>query len=169
MTYTKLLPSGVSWPLAEDNEHNHGGRAIIVASVCLFLVLVSLGMRLYAASTRKSILRDDCLFALTVMAAVAQISTVLSQAHFGWGKSSELLDFNDPSSMKKNAYGSDLLYVVVLGLSKGCTVLLYRHFSSRVFHWMTSGMLSATIIWTLVALLLLAIRCSHSPWEDIEY
>jgi hypothetical protein len=69
----------------------------------------------------------------------------------------------------QRAYESDLLFVIVLGLSKCCTVVLYQHLSSRVFHSMTYGMLGATVIWTLTSLLLLAIRCSHDPWEDIDH
>lgn len=66
MTYTSL-PPGVSPPLAEDNEFNHTGLVLIFASVCLFLVLSSLGMRIYATSKRSMILSDDYLLTVAVV------------------------------------------------------------------------------------------------------
>ncbi|PYI09475.1 hypothetical protein BO78DRAFT_404995 [Aspergillus sclerotiicarbonarius CBS 121057] len=168
MTYTSL-PSGVSPPLAEDNEHNHAGLVIIFASVCLFLILSSLGMRIYATSKRPVILSDDYLLTVAVAVAVAQTSVVLYQAHLGWGKSHDLLDPSKTATMEKSAYASDLLYITILGLSKCCTSVFYEHLSTLTARWITRGLLVLSVVWTLISILLVAIRCSHDPWQDINH
>lgn len=70
MTYTSL-PPGISPPLAENNAHNHTGLIIIFASVCLFLVLSSLAMRVYAATQRSMALSDDYLLGVAVVRNVS--------------------------------------------------------------------------------------------------
>ncbi|RAK96489.1 uncharacterized protein BO80DRAFT_224707 [Aspergillus ibericus CBS 121593] len=168
MTYS-TLPPGVSPPLAEDNEYNHTGLVIIFASVCLFLILSSLGMRIYATSKRSVLLSDDYLLTVAVAVAVAQISVVLYQAHLGWGKSHDLLDPSRTANMEKSAYASDLLYIAILGLSKCCTSVFYEHLSTFTSRWLTRGLLVLSMAWTLISILLVAIRCSHDPWEDINH
>ncbi|OOF91938.1 hypothetical protein ASPCADRAFT_133990 [Aspergillus carbonarius ITEM 5010] len=168
MTYTSL-PPGVSPPLAEDNENNHAGLVIIFASVCLFLILSSLGMRIYATSKRSVILSDDYLLSVAVGVAVTQTSVVLYQAHLGWGKSHDLLDASRTATMEKTAYASDLLYITILGFSKCCTSVFYEHLSTLTSRWITRGLLGLSIVWTFISILLVAIRCSHHPWEDINH
>ena len=80
MTYTSL-PPGVSPPLAEDNENNHAGLVIIFASVCLFLILSSLGMRIYATSKRSVILSDDYLLSVAVVRPIRLISWHMKHVH----------------------------------------------------------------------------------------
>ncbi|PYH78868.1 hypothetical protein BO82DRAFT_316641, partial [Aspergillus uvarum CBS 121591] len=168
MTYTSL-PPGISPPLAENNAHNHTGLIIIFASVCLFLVLSSLAMRVYATTQRSMALSDDYLLGVAVAVAIAQISVVFYQTHLGWGKSSELLDQSSAERMDKSAYASDLLYIIVLGLSKCCTSLLYQHLTTHAARWIPRSLLGLSIIWTIVSVILVAIRCSRTqPWIDIN-
>ncbi|RAH73873.1 uncharacterized protein BO66DRAFT_468296 [Aspergillus aculeatinus CBS 121060] len=168
MTYTSL-PPGISPPLAENNAHNHTGLIIIFASVCLFLVLSSLAMRVYATTQRSMALSDDYLLGVAVAVAIAQISVVLYQTHLGWGKSSELLDQSSTERMDKSAYASDLLYLIVLGLSKCCTSLLYQHLTTHAARWIPRSLLGVSIIWTIVSVILIGIRCSRTqPWTDIN-
>ncbi|OJJ97715.1 hypothetical protein ASPACDRAFT_45812 [Aspergillus aculeatus ATCC 16872] len=168
MTYTSL-PKGISPPLAENNAHNHAGLIIIFASVCLFLVLSSLAMRVYATTQRSMALSDDYLLGVAVAVAIAQISVVLYQTHLGWGKSSELLDQSSTERMDKSAYASDLLYLMVLGLSKCCTSLLYQHLTTHAARWIPRSLLGVSIIWTIVSVILVGIRCSRTqPWTDIN-
>ncbi|PWY81735.1 hypothetical protein BO94DRAFT_520536 [Aspergillus sclerotioniger CBS 115572] len=168
MTYTSL-PAGVSPPLAEDNERNHAGLVIIFASVCLFLILSSLGMRIYSTSKRSAILSDDYLLTVAVVRSIPQTSVVLYQAHLGWGKSHDLLDAPRIATMEKTAYASDLLYITILGFSKCCTSLFYEHLSTFTSRWTTRSLLVLSVVWTFISILLVAIRCSHNPWEDINH
>lgn len=61
------LPSGVSPPLTTDNDDNHGGLVVIMASLALVLVLASLAARIYSASQRHIFQRDDLLFGILVV------------------------------------------------------------------------------------------------------
>ncbi|PYH43872.1 uncharacterized protein BP01DRAFT_392971 [Aspergillus saccharolyticus JOP 1030-1] len=168
MTYTSL-PQGVSPPFAENNAHNHTGLIIIFASVCLFLTLSSLAMRIYATTQRSMVLSDDYLLGVAVAVAITQTSIIFYQTHLGWGKSSELLDPSHTEAMVKSVYASDLLYILILGLSKCCTSLLYQHLSTHATRWIPRSILGASIVWTIVAVILVAVRCSRThPWTDIN-
>ncbi|PYH43460.1 uncharacterized protein BP01DRAFT_323083 [Aspergillus saccharolyticus JOP 1030-1] len=162
------LPPGVSPPLTEDNEHNHNGLLVIITSLGLFLVLASLGIRIFASSKRSILLRDDYVLFIVVACACAQVSVVLVQVHFGWGKSGELLRSADYFAMVKAGYAADLLYALILGLSKVCTMLFYQNLSLPRTKWMIKCILAACALWILLAMLLLAIRCSSEPWRDIN-
>ncbi|OOF93883.1 hypothetical protein ASPCADRAFT_7374 [Aspergillus carbonarius ITEM 5010] len=162
------LPPGVSPPLTEDNDHNHNGLIVIITSLALFLVLASLGIRLFASSKRGLILKDDYVLLAVVICACTQISLVLLQVHYGWGKSEEMILPGDYAQMEKVGYATDLFYVLVLGLSKVGTMLFYQNLSLERTKWMINVVLSACAVWTIVAILLLAIRCSDHPWSDID-
>ncbi|RAH87355.1 hypothetical protein BO86DRAFT_300762 [Aspergillus japonicus CBS 114.51] len=168
-TLPSSLPPGVSPPLTEDNEHNHNGLIVIITSLGLFLVLASLGIRMFASSKRSILLRDDYVLFVVVACACAQLSLVLVQVHFGWGQSENLLRSADFSSMLKAGYAGDLLYILILGLSKICTMLFYQNLSLPRTKWMIKSILVACALWTLLAMLLLAIRCSSDPWVDIDH
>ena len=98
------LPPGVSPPLTEDNDHNHNGLIVIITSLALFLVLASLGIRLFASSKRGLILKDDYVLLAVVICACTQISLVLLQVHYGWGKSEEMILPGDYAQMEKVRY-----------------------------------------------------------------
>ncbi|RAH67871.1 uncharacterized protein BO66DRAFT_141354 [Aspergillus aculeatinus CBS 121060] len=168
-TRSSSLPPGVSSPLTEENEHNHTGLIVIITSLGLFLVLASLGIRMFASSKRSILLRDDYVLFVVVACACAQVSLVLVQVHFGWGQSKDILRSADSSSMLKAGYAADLLYVLILGLSKICTMLFYQNLSLPRTKWMIKSILVACTLWTLLAMLLLAIRCSSNPWVDIDH
>ncbi|RAK78895.1 uncharacterized protein BO72DRAFT_467338 [Aspergillus fijiensis CBS 313.89] len=168
-TRSSSLPPGVSSPLTEENEHNHNGLIVIITSLGLFLVLASLGIRMFASSKRSILLRDDYVLFVVVACACVQVSLVLVQVHFGWGQSKDILRSADSSSMLKAGYAADLLYVLILGLSKICTMLFYQNLSLPRTKWMIKSILVACTLWTLLAMLLLAIRCSSDPWVDIDH
>ncbi|PWY77308.1 hypothetical protein BO94DRAFT_588639 [Aspergillus sclerotioniger CBS 115572] len=162
------LPPGVSPPLTEDNDHNHNGLIVIITSLALFLILASLGIRLFASSKRGLILKDDYVLFAVVICACTQVSLVLLQVHYGWGKSEEMILPGDYTQMEKVGYATDLFYVLVLGLSKVGTMLFYQNLSLERTRWMVNVVLSCCAVWTIVAILLLGIRCSTHPWNDID-
>ena len=61
------VPSGLSPPLTVDIEINHNGVITVIASFSLFLVLGSLGIRVYSAYNRRVRQLDDLTFAATVV------------------------------------------------------------------------------------------------------
>ncbi|RAL08275.1 uncharacterized protein BO97DRAFT_223958 [Aspergillus homomorphus CBS 101889] len=168
-TLASPLPPGVSPPLTEENEHNHNGLIVIITSLGLFLALASLGIRIFASSKRSILLRDDYLLFVVVACACTQVSLVLVQVHFGWGKSEELILSADYPQMVKVGYVADLLYMLILGLSKICTMLFYQNLFLPRTRWMIKFILMACALWTLAAMLLLALRCSSDPWVDINH
>ncbi|PWY69799.1 hypothetical protein BO70DRAFT_390059 [Aspergillus heteromorphus CBS 117.55] len=163
------LPPGVSSPLTEDNDYNHNGLIVIITSLSLFLILASLGIRLFASSKRGHIFKDDYVLFVVAACACVQVSLVLVQVHYGWGKSGDLISAADYAPMEKAGYVADLLYVLGLGLSKACTMIFYQNLSLQRTRWMINLVLSACAVWAIVAMMLLAIRCSTSrPWSDIN-
>ncbi|CAG8046395.1 unnamed protein product [Penicillium nalgiovense] len=67
------VPSSLSPPLTVDTEINHNGVITIIASFSLFLVLGSLGIRVYSAYSRRVRQLDDLTFAATVAGYSADI------------------------------------------------------------------------------------------------
>ncbi|PYH97341.1 hypothetical protein BO71DRAFT_140371 [Aspergillus ellipticus CBS 707.79] len=167
--WASSLSPGVSPPLTEDNDHNHNGLIVIITSLALFLILASLGIRLFASSKRGLITNDDYVLFIVVICACTQVSLVFVQVHFGWGKSMELILAVDYAPMEKAGYAADLLYILGLGLSKTCTTVFYQNLSLQRTRWLINLLLSACAIWTVVGMLLLGIRCSNHPWRDINH
>jgi hypothetical protein len=54
-------------PLTVNNETNHDGLITVITSFALFVVLGSLGIRVYSAHSRRVRQLDDLTFALTVV------------------------------------------------------------------------------------------------------
>lgn len=61
------MPPGLTPPLTADTEINHNGVITVIASFSLFLVLGSLGIRVYSAYSRRVRQLDDLTFAATVV------------------------------------------------------------------------------------------------------
>jgi hypothetical protein len=68
----------------------------------------------------------------------------------------------------KIGYAAELLAIVVLGLSKITTCVFYGTLFSQMQHRSSRIAFGGMIIWMVMAMLLLAIRCSHDPWYDIS-
>lgn len=69
--------------------------------------------------------------------------------------------------MLKTGYAADILSVVALGLSKIATCLFYEALFSQLQRRIIRALLATVIIWTLLSIFLVAIRCSSHPWRDI--
>ncbi|KAJ5844785.1 hypothetical protein N7534_008454 [Penicillium rubens] len=162
------VPSGLSPPLTVDTEINHNGVITVIASFSLFLVLGSLGIRVYSAYNRRVRQLDDLTFAATVILALAQVSVVFAQIHFGWGKSKSLIADEDWNSIEKAGYSADILYIAILSSSKASTALFYRTITLRSSLWMSYALLTVTVLCAPVAIVLLAVRCDRHPWHDIS-
>ncbi|CAG8134183.1 unnamed protein product [Penicillium salamii] len=76
------VPSGLTPPLTVNNETNHNGVITIITSFALFIVLGSLGIRVYSAYSRRVQQLDDLSFAATVASYSADIlyAAVLSSS-----------------------------------------------------------------------------------------
>ncbi|OQE36965.1 hypothetical protein PENCOP_c011G00675 [Penicillium coprophilum] len=156
------VPVGLTPPLTANNELNHNGVITVMTSFSLFLVLSSLGIRVYSAHSRKSRQLDDLTFAVTV------ISAVFVQVHFGWGKSKLLIADVNLHSVEKAGYSADLLYIAVIFSSKASTALFYRTLTPRSSLWMNYALLLLTLLCAPVGVVLLAVRCGRPPWHDIS-
>ncbi|KAJ5153648.1 uncharacterized protein N7500_009087 [Penicillium coprophilum] len=162
------VPFGLTPPLTVNNELNHNGVITVIASFSLFLVLSSLGIRVYSAYSRKSRQLDDLTFAVTVVLALGQISAVFVQIHFGWGKSKWLIADVNVHSIEKAGYSADLLYIAVIFSSKASTALFYRTLTPRGSLWMNYALLLLTLLCAPVGIVLLAVRCGRPPWHDVS-
>ncbi|KAJ5425015.1 hypothetical protein N7465_000085 [Penicillium sp. CMV-2018d] len=162
------VPPGMTPPLTVDNKINHNGVITVIASFSLFLILGSLGIRVYSAYSRRVRQLDDLIFAAPVVLALAQISAVFVQIHFGWGKSKSLIAGEDWDSIEKAGYSADILYIAVLSSSKASTALFYRIITVRSSQWMSYALLAVTLLCAPVTIVLLSVRCDRHPWHDIN-
>lgn len=79
-----------------------------------------------------------------------------------------LISENIHSHSQKLGYAADIFAVITLGLSKVTTCLFYEGLFSQMQRRFIRAILLSVIIWILVSVLLLAIRCSSKPWNDID-
>ncbi|KAJ5817381.1 hypothetical protein N7447_009614 [Penicillium robsamsonii] len=168
MPTPSLVPSGLTPPPTVNTELNHNGVITVITSFSLFLVLGSLGIRVYSAHSRKSRQLDDFTFAATVILALGQVSVVFVQIHFGWGKSNLLIAHRNLHLIEKAGYSADILYIAVLFSSKASTALFHRTITPRGSRWTNYALLTVTFLCSPVAIILLAVRCDRYPWYDIN-
>ncbi|KAL5334285.1 hypothetical protein BJX70DRAFT_378693 [Aspergillus crustosus] len=162
-----IFPPGVRAPLATDNENDHSGLIVVITSFYLVLILASLSARVFSLSRKHIVQQDDYAFALLVVVAVTQASLVLAQVRYGWGTRSGPSTVRNRERMLKLGYSVDILSIVALGLSKATTCLFYRGLFSRIQRRLIRGILATTVVWTLLSVFLLAVRCGEDPWYDI--
>ncbi|THC92347.1 hypothetical protein EYZ11_008191 [Aspergillus tanneri] len=162
-----VLPPGIAPPLTENNDYNHNALIVIITSLSLFLVLSSFAIRSYACLHRGVTLTDDYILILVVIVACAQVLVTLIQVHYGWGKSQDMISSDEYAQMTKIGLAVDLLYILVLGLSKICTMMFYRNLSLRGTKLLNT-ILGGCAAWIILGMALLGVRCSSRPWEDIN-
>jgi len=100
--------------------------------------------------------------------AILQASGVFYQLDRGLGKSIELIEPDNLIEIQKAAYASDILYIVTLSATKLSTAFLFLRLTPGRGHsiaiWST---ISLTLVWTLISIFLIAIRCPGAhPWLD---
>lgn len=71
-------------------------------------------------------------------------------------------------TLPKLGYAADIFGVITLGLSKVTTCLFYEGLFSQVQRRFIRSILLSVIVWIVVSVLLLAIRCTSMPWNDID-
>ncbi|GFF40981.1 hypothetical protein IFM58399_06109 [Aspergillus lentulus] len=167
MSTPTAWPSGVSAPLTVENNNNHSALIVLITAFSFVLVVAALAARVFSSYKRHTVQRDDYLFGMAVILAFAQVSVVFTQVHYGWGTRTELTAA-DTDRMLRAAYAADILCIIALGLSKITTSMFYEVLFSQVRRLLIRAVLGGVIVWTLVAIILLAVRCSHDPWNDIS-
>ncbi|EPS27132.1 hypothetical protein PDE_02074 [Penicillium oxalicum 114-2] len=165
-TSATSLPVGVRPPLTIDTEDNHGGLVVIWTSLALVLILSSVAARIYSAHHRRLFQRDDALFGVLVIIAMAQTGVVLSQVHHGWGVRKENLNPAN-KAMFTTTYAADILGLLVLGLSKITSSLFYETLFSQLHLRLIRSTLISMVLWTILSVILVGVRCSDQPWFDI--
>ncbi|PIG90275.1 hypothetical protein AARAC_006394 [Aspergillus arachidicola] len=162
------LQSEIAPPLAVDNDYDHSGSLVVITSLVLFLTLASLSIRAFATSKRSSMLNDDYVLLTVVICACVQVSVTLASVHYGWGKAQDMVSDEDFIPLLKTVYVADLFYVLVIGLSKICSIVFYQNLSIRRSMRTHNVILAACSVWTVLAIAILGARCSESPWKDID-
>ncbi|KAJ5951284.1 uncharacterized protein N7479_009697 [Penicillium vulpinum] len=188
-TTSTTWPSDVSPPLTTDNDHNHSGLVVVITAVSLCLVLFSLAARMFSSYHRNRLQRDDYTFGVLVLAAIVQIIIVFCEVHYGWGTPIDDIESTRKEQMLKVSccgraqilfqssrmiditkivYAADIFSIVVLGLSKMTSCMFYEGLFSQVQRRIPYVILRVMIVWTIISVLLLGIRCSSKPWSDIS-
>ncbi|KAL4996449.1 hypothetical protein BDV10DRAFT_172153 [Aspergillus recurvatus] len=165
---TSTFPPGVRAPLTVDNENDHSGLVVVLTSFYIVLTLASVLARAFALHRKRIVQVDDYVFAGLVAIALTQASVVLSQVHYGWGTRTGPNSAASQARMLKAGYAADILSIVALGFSKISTCLFYEALFSQLPRRIIRSILAATIIWTVVAVFLVTIRCRDEPWYDIS-
>ncbi|OQE05318.1 hypothetical protein PENVUL_c025G03448 [Penicillium vulpinum] len=99
--------------------------------------------------------------------ATIQAAIVLTQVHHGWGiRTKPGESTND--RMLKTGYAAEILSIIVLGCSKISTCLFYETLFSQIQKVFIRANLVGMVAWTVLSVILLAVRCSHNPWVDIS-
>ncbi|KAL3481065.1 hypothetical protein BJX99DRAFT_243951 [Aspergillus californicus] len=161
------FPAGVRPPLSTDNDDDHSGLIVVITSFFLVLTLASLAARAFFLYRKRIVQVDDYMFGVLVITAFLQASVVMAQVHYKWG-TREGLSQPDTDRMLKAGYTADILSIIVLGLSKIATCLFYEALFYQMQRRFIRVVLGATIIWTVVSILLVSIRCSSQPWHDFS-
>ncbi|KAJ5539071.1 hypothetical protein N7513_007403 [Penicillium frequentans] len=165
---SKSWPAGITAPLTVDNEYNHSGLIVVLTAFTLVLFIVAIAARINSSSQKASFQPDDFAFAALVTAAFIQVSLVFGQVHYGWGTRMKSIDAGSKEQMLKLGYAADIFAVITLGLSKVTTCLFYEELFSQIQRRFIRSILLSVIVWTVLAVLLLAIRCTSKPWNDID-
>ncbi|KAE8377710.1 hypothetical protein BDV26DRAFT_292935 [Aspergillus bertholletiae] len=155
-------------PLAADNDNDHSGLLVVVTSLALFLALASLSIRAFAASKRSFMLNDDYVLFTVVICACVQVSVTLASIHYGWGKTWHMVSDTESIPMLKTMYVADLFYVLVIGLSKICSMIFYRNLAIRRSMRINNLILVGCSVWAVFAIVILGARCNNNPWKDID-
>ncbi|KAL4988805.1 hypothetical protein BDW68DRAFT_176474 [Aspergillus falconensis] len=165
---TSTFPPGVRAPLTADNENDHSGLVVVLTSFYIVLTLASVLARVFSLHRKRIVQADDYFFAGLVALAFTQASVVLAQIHYGWGTRTGPSSATAQARMLKAGYAADILSIVALGFSKISTCLFYEALFSQLPRRIIRTILAATIIWTVAAVFLVAIRCRDDPWYDIS-
>ncbi|CEL06952.1 hypothetical protein ASPCAL10119 [Aspergillus calidoustus] len=162
------LPSDIRAPLTADNVDDHSGLVVVITSFYIVLTLSSLAARLFSSHRKQVVQRDDYAFAALVILAFAQASVVLAQVHYGWGRQIDFIPAGYLDRMLKTGYAADILSIATLALSKIVTCIFYESLFYQMQRRFIRSILILTVTWTIMSILLLAIRCDARPWTDIS-
>lgn len=70
--------------------------------------------------------------------------------------------------IRQTAYAADILSILALGFSKITSSLFYEMLFSQMQLRLIRGILGVMVTWTILSVILLAVRCSDRPWYDID-
>ncbi|OQE40917.1 hypothetical protein PENCOP_c005G05651 [Penicillium coprophilum] len=167
MSVPSPLPPGISPPLSTDNPNNHSGLIVVITSLYILLVIVALVTRISVSFHRRIMQHNNVSFGFLIVVATTQAAVVLAQVHEGWGIRTKPGQTTS-DRMLKTGYAADLLSIIVLGCSKISTCLFYSTLFSQIHKMFIRINLAAMVAWTILSVILLAVRCSHDPWIDIS-
>ncbi|KAJ5827166.1 hypothetical protein N7447_003929 [Penicillium robsamsonii] len=167
MSASSPLPPGISPPLSTDNPNNHSGLIVVITSLYLVLIIVALVTRISVSFTRRIMQHNNLSFGVLIVVATTQAAVVLVQVHEGWGIRTKLGQTTS-DRMLKTGYAAEILSIVVLGCSKISTCLFYSTLFSQIQKMFIRINLVGMVVWTILSVILLAVRCSRNPWVDIS-
>lgn len=67
----------------------------------------------------------------------------------------------------QTTYAADILGLLVLGLSKITSSLFYETLFSQLHLRLIRSTLISMVLWTILSVILVGVRCSDQPWFDI--
>lgn len=150
------------------SQGNHGPYVTITACLMLTGMVLFLVIRLAIRwPWSKLIGLDDILTFIACVIGVSETVTVFEAVHFGLGQHADKLDSAAVVSMEKAIYAGDILFVVVLALSKLAVALLVLRLTSSDIHILTAKAIAGVIVvWGVASVLAIALRPDVlQPWD----
>ncbi|KAE9367678.1 hypothetical protein N431DRAFT_349139 [Stipitochalara longipes BDJ] len=167
---TTLLP-GQSAPLATITAIDQSGIVLITTALALAISLTSLLMRVYMQlQIRHQFSQDDYLTMSSMVVSLLQSITVFIQVSKGFGKTISDVSPTNLVPLQKAAYSSELLYIMILWLTKCSVALLLLRLSPQREHNLVSyGILASSTVLMIVSVFMVALRCDMAePWIFIN-
>lgn len=147
-------------PLTAVTPEDQTGIIAILTGFSLGLLLLSIGVRIYARRNAGVQRCDDCAFHAAVVFGLTEVGTTLYLISLGMGRNFELLDDGKVEEIKKGVLATSLLYVMSLCLSKVSCALMFVWLTpfaaQRRAAWALVGV---SVVWMVSALFLEGFGC----------
>ncbi|KAL1589047.1 hypothetical protein WHR41_02091 [Cladosporium halotolerans] len=149
-------------PFAVVSETDHTAWIIIAAAIGIPIILIFGGIRL-AVRQPVNIGLDDALIGGSTLVAIVQASLVLRACSYGFGKESAQIDRSLLTRVQELYYGSNILLLISLALSKASVAaLLLRLCIEKTQKKYFTGALAFVALWGLCSIFAVALQCNLS-------
>lgn len=167
VTYGPVVPEGQYPPFAVVTPDDHSAWIIIAAALGLSSSLVFGAIRIFVRQTiSPQYGLDDITLAISTVLAIIQSAVVLGACSEGLGKSLRLLSPEVQIEVQRMYYISNLLFILVLGLSKSSVVFFLRRLTAARKHKLVFDTANGFVaLWTIGSIFAIALQCNAShPW-----
>ncbi|KAK3687849.1 hypothetical protein B0T22DRAFT_140161 [Podospora appendiculata] len=161
------LYPGQSPPFAVITATDQGGIILIATALALVFSVISMLIRLFIRfEFRHDFARDDIAAGVALVLGGIQSGLVFGQVSDGFGKTIDDVSAGGLLALQKSSYASDILYLLVLWLTKSSIAFLFIRLSPYRGHIFCANIcLCMSTVFMIVSVLIISLRCDlHAPW-----